>query len=443
MLLLSNLLPLLPFLGQASAATADEWRSRSVYQIMVDRFAPPNGDSGTPCNPDDRKYCGGTWSTLVSKLDYIQGMGYDAVWISPTGLNIEGFTYYGEAYHGYWITDPTKANPHFGSDDDLKALSAALHDRGMYLMVDIAVYALASNTGDISNAALAADNGGALLFKDQADYHPKCNIKWGDHDSEMKCWLATSGVALMDLDQSNSDVGDTLINWAKDYVQEFGIDGFRIDASKHMTQDFQHRMCTTAGVFCVGEVAGDNTAYASRFQGSSAIDSVFGFGLMYGFVQSFTGGHKMTSLENKIKLAAQSYSDPTVIGQFLDNQDLPRFNSLTSDKSLVYNAIVGCFMYGGIPMIYQGLEQELSDGHDDPYNREALWLYNDFSTSTPSYVNIANVNKIRHALNGDDKFLNSVATVQSVRDQDIALVRGSALIVLTNVSHPSADLECG
>jgi hypothetical protein len=63
-----------------------------IHRVITDRFAPPNGDNGTPCNTDDRRYCGGTWQTVISKLDYIQGMGYDAVWISPTALTLEGKT---------------------------------------------------------------------------------------------------------------------------------------------------------------------------------------------------------------------------------------------------------------------------------------------------------------------------------------------------------------
>lgn len=66
-------------------------------RLITDRFAPVN--DGDPCVVDGGKYCGGNWQTLVGKLDYIQGMGYDAVWISPTGLNIEGQTPYGEAFH--------------------------------------------------------------------------------------------------------------------------------------------------------------------------------------------------------------------------------------------------------------------------------------------------------------------------------------------------------
>lgn len=100
------------------------------------------------------------WISAADKLDYIQGMGFDAIWISPVVDNLAGTTATGEAYHGcvlylgdqpalggptdcvfcvcsYWSLDISKTNDKFGTSDDLKALSAALHSRGMYLMVDV------------------------------------------------------------------------------------------------------------------------------------------------------------------------------------------------------------------------------------------------------------------------------------------------------------------
>lgn len=74
-------------------------------------------------------------------------------------------------------------NPHFGTDDDLKALSDALHARGMYLMVDVAMNALASTQNDLSDSALASAEDGNLLFKHGDDYHSSCNIDYNDENS--------------------------------------------------------------------------------------------------------------------------------------------------------------------------------------------------------------------------------------------------------------------
>lgn len=75
-MLVKSLLPTLSLAGAAIAASADEWRSRSIYQVIVDRFAKEDGSSGN-CNL--KEFCGGSWKGLVNKLDYIQDMGFTAV----------------------------------------------------------------------------------------------------------------------------------------------------------------------------------------------------------------------------------------------------------------------------------------------------------------------------------------------------------------------------
>lgn len=71
---------------------------------MTDRFALQDVSDGTaynvPCNTSALQYCGGTWRGIIDHLDYIQGMGFDAIWISPPFANVEGETPMGEAYHG-------------------------------------------------------------------------------------------------------------------------------------------------------------------------------------------------------------------------------------------------------------------------------------------------------------------------------------------------------
>lgn len=58
--------------GVGSAANATEWKSRSIYQVMVDRFARTDGSTDAPCD-DLSLFCGGTWKGLMNNLDYIQG----------------------------------------------------------------------------------------------------------------------------------------------------------------------------------------------------------------------------------------------------------------------------------------------------------------------------------------------------------------------------------
>lgn len=92
------------FIAVAAAARPQEWRSRSVYVLLTDRFAQTesSGLFSYFSAPNSKKctdlsdYCGGTWQGLAAKLDHIKSMGFDAIWISPVEKNTE------KGYHGYW-----------------------------------------------------------------------------------------------------------------------------------------------------------------------------------------------------------------------------------------------------------------------------------------------------------------------------------------------------
>ena len=113
------------------AANGQDWATRTIYQVMTDRFARTDGSTTASCDTGTGDYCGGTWQGLIAHLDYIQGMGFDAVWISPVTKQLEGLTTDGAAYHGYWQTDLNEVNSNFGSASDLQSLSSALHSRNM------------------------------------------------------------------------------------------------------------------------------------------------------------------------------------------------------------------------------------------------------------------------------------------------------------------------
>ena len=255
---LVSLLPVLP----CYAASVTDWQSRSIYQLVTDRFATTDGSS-PPCNIPDRKYCGGTWKGIVTKLDYIQNMGFDAIWISPIVANIEGTTEYGEAFHGYWQQDIFSLNSHFGSADDLKALAAELHKREMYLMVDIVVNHMASGSNPPNYAAYPAP------FNSQASFHEEVFIQPADYDHNQTAveqgWLGDTKVPLADVNTENQTIVDTYNTWITGLVANYSIDGLRIDTVKHVHKEFWPNFVTAAGVYTVGEILDSNVSYVSDY----------------------------------------------------------------------------------------------------------------------------------------------------------------------------------
>ena len=111
-----------------SGHTKEEWRTRAVYQIITDRFS---NDDSSRVNCDLSKYCGGTYKGILKNLDYIQGMGFDAIWISPIIENTQ------DSYHGYHLTNLYKFNNHFGTEFDLINLIKECHKRDIWVMLDV------------------------------------------------------------------------------------------------------------------------------------------------------------------------------------------------------------------------------------------------------------------------------------------------------------------
>ena len=128
-----------PIADVAEAASAQQWRSRRIYhvrllfpanpptytnkpkKVLTDRFAQGSDSGNTTCSSLS-SYCGGTWLGLRDRLDYITGMGFNAVWISPHVDNVDGGS-------GYWAQDFYATNAHFGTRDDLTQLIEACHER--------------------------------------------------------------------------------------------------------------------------------------------------------------------------------------------------------------------------------------------------------------------------------------------------------------------------
>ena len=122
--------------------TAEEWRSRSIYQLLTDRFSPSHFNYSlcveTPLTEYSvRHYCGGTYRGIIDQLDYIIEMGFDAIWISPIPSNTDVETIYGVGWHGYWQDNIYKLNEHFGTEQDLIYFIEKAHERNVWVMLDV------------------------------------------------------------------------------------------------------------------------------------------------------------------------------------------------------------------------------------------------------------------------------------------------------------------
>ncbi|RHZ51031.1 alpha-amylase [Aspergillus thermomutatus] len=391
-------------LASADAPSSRQWAERAIYQVMTDRFARPKGSSDAPCDPS--RYCGGSWTGIIDKLDYIQDLGFTAIQISPVVENIPDNTKYGEAYHGYWPKNLYALNEHFGTADDLRNLVSEVHRRDMYLIIDVVIndMAQAINGSMVDDPSLKIDYSQLFPFDDEKHYHSFCAITdWNDPKSYQNCWFAVETVALPDLKTEDATVVTMIEDWIKEFVGNYSVDGLRIDAAMHMNDAYVASFSKTSGLFTIGEVDSEDTGLVCKYE--DLVSGALNYPLYEPLIQAFTAGN-MPRLAESIRTVQKDCKDFTLLATFVENHDLPRFATLINDTTLAKNAMAFNILSDGIPIVYQGQEQHMQ-GNYTPFNREALWTTN-YDTTGPLFNLTATLNKLRnHAISIDNHYVTN------------------------------------
>jgi len=384
-----------------SSKSKEEWKSRSIYQVLTDRFARTQ-DTGN-CNLG--QYCGGNYQGLINHLDYIKGMGFDAIWISPIVENTEG------SYHGYHLTNLYNLNSHFGSESDFKNFVSACHSKDIWVMVDV----VANHVGPVGT-----DYSQINPFNSADHYHDYCDITdWNNQWQVENCRLS----GLPDLKQENEWVAQTLIDWIKDLVSKYDIDGIRIDTIMEVPKTFWDSFRPAAGVFQIGEAFNGDINYVADYQ--NHLDSVFNYPLYYTIQNSFCGSFR--NLEGYWMNSRSTWPAPQYAATFVENHDNPRFLNRCNDRSKFTNAVVFSLLWEGVPVFYYGGEQYYSGGAD-PNNREPLW--DNYNTGSELYKILAKTNSLRKS----QSIWNHDIVQRYADDNFYAFTRGNVLACFTNVN---------
>ncbi|KAL4961922.1 alpha-amylase [Aspergillus stella-maris] len=384
----------------AASPSAQQWAERSIYQVMTDRFARPAGSADDSC--DLYRYCGGSWSGIIHKLDYIQDLGFTAVQISPVVENIPDDTTYGEAYHGYWPQNLYALNENFGTVDDLWRLSKELHKREMYLMVEVVINDMAQAINRTVTDENDIDYSRLVPFNDRKYYYEPCSMAdRNDPQASEKCWLSNEVVALPDLKTEDEKVVSIIEDWVKGLVGNYSIDGLRVDATKHMDDAYLKSFSRAAGVFTMGDTQTQKAEEICQYQES--VSGTLNYPVHESMVRAFTAGD-MLGLAKKVKDVQNKCKDFTKLATFTENQNTPRFASLNNDTTLARNAMAFSILSDGIPVVYQGQEQHMT-GPSTPYSRAPLWT-TQYNTHQPVRNTTATLNKLRnHAIRKDRHYI--------------------------------------
>jgi glycosidase len=219
---------------------AFDWRSAVLYFVFVDRFR--NGDTSndapiagieTPAN-----YQGGDYAGVTDAIEegYFDALGVNALWLTvpmdnpnTPGAGYDGHSYSG--YHGYWPSDLDAVEEHFGTLADLKTLVNAAHARGIKVLID---YAMNHVHADSALVTQHPDWFWPL------DYDGKTCVcgqgcDWNDGYEQRRCWFTDY---LPDWNFTNAAARAYSVDNAMSWIAKTGIDGFRLDAVKHIETEW-------------------------------------------------------------------------------------------------------------------------------------------------------------------------------------------------------------
>ncbi len=311
-------------------------RDAVIYHIFLDRFYPGDGVPWKkPTNLSG--FFGGTLRGAIQKLDYIQSLGCNAIYLSPLFAS--------PTHHGYDATDYYTVEPRFGTNADLKELIEEAHQRGIRVILD-------------------------FVANHWSNRHPTFQAAQRDENSEYRAWYTwqrwpdeyTSFFGVKGMPQLNLKHGaasDHLLACAQHWLKN-GVDGYRLDYAPGPPHTFwadfrQACKAVNPDVFLFGEVVRHSegiAAYMPHFDG--CLDFLLADALRRTFVLE-----TLTLLEFEAFLAAHEAYFPKdfSLPAFLDNHDMTRILYLAGeDRAKVKLAALVLFTLSAPPVIYNGTE---------------------------------------------------------------------------------------
>jgi glycosidase len=447
-----------------------DWRDQFIYFLLVDRFDnhavtvpeyQPSEENPVRQAGAGHHFQGGNLKGIRRRLDYLQGLGCTAIWLSPILKNRQDLD---DSYHGYGIQDFLEVDPRFGTLADLKALTAAAHERGMYVILDVVL----NHTGDVW---CYPDCHPYYFYQDQVfpfgqwrEADPQAGLQKDDavwpkelqspdafkRQGEIRNWYdpveARDGdfLSLKELDLPQPGVLDTLIKVYKYWIAEADLDGFRIDTVKHMEHSATAIFCNAIreyaqrigkhNFFLFGEVVDDDRTIQkyigrnSRMENTNerfpALDAALDFPLYFMLEDVIKGFASPAFLRERYNAFRDLYTDHGEAGRyfvtFVDNHDqMARpYRRLMHNNPYPRQAIlaIGYLLTSqGVPCIYYGTEQGFDGaGSDDSYVRECMFggEWGAFGSSG------------RHFFNQDHEIYKGIAMLAEIRLQQPALRYG-------------------
>lgn len=400
------------------AAGVFDWRDSVIYFAFIDRFK--DGDTSNNCNVPGvsgpiSNYAGGDWKGLTSELDYLKGLGVNTLWLTvpadntnQAGKGVGGDDKYYSGYHGYWPSNLEAAEGCFGTMQDLKDLVAAAHTKGMKVLFDYAMVHV-----HITSPTYAAHNDWFWpRFNGSQDCICGQGCDWNNDGK--RCWFTDY---LPHWNYNVQAARDFSVNNAVWWVKETDIDGFRLDAIKHVEDSWLTQLRSQINndatlrvnqtpkqrFYMVGETfTYDAGALRYYIDPATKMDGQFDFPQRLETVKTLLmrqGGTTMSGFASFMANNDNQYATNVVMSTWIGNHDLGRVIHMAEDQPLwneyqsgdkdrgwsnqpgqptdrrpyerVANGFALIATTKGAPLIYYGDEIGLA-GAGDPDNRRVM-----------------------------------------------------------------------
>ncbi len=413
-----------------------------MYFTLIDRFNNGNKENDEPVD-DDRltektNYQGGDIAGITQKIKdgYLKKMNINAIWLSPITQNpLRAYQEFPEprrwysGYHGYWPVESAKVDHRFGTEEELKELIKAAHENDINILLDFVCNHVHEDHP---------------IYKNRPDWATTLDLPNGQKniriwdEQRLTTWFDTF---LPTLDLENDEVVEVQSDSAMFWITEYGIDGYRHDATKHIPQKFWRKLTrklkenvmVNRPLYQIGETYGSRELIQS-YIGSGMLDAQFDFNLYFDAREVLA--RPETSFETllaSMKETFNYYGYHSSMGYISGNHDAPRFISLAggdlkfgeNDREAGFNRDIGVgdpvgykrlqMMHAfnmaipGVPVIFYGDEIGLP-GAGDPDNRRMMkfeGLEGDEATTKENVEKLTELRRNRLSLTyGDTEILH-------------------------------------
>ncbi len=312
--------PATPAPTATPAEPSDWWREAVFYEIFVRSFYDTDGNGI------------GDFNGITQKLDYLQDLGVDAIWLMPVHPS--------PSYHGYDVLNYYNVNPDYGTMADFKRLLEEAHQRDMHITIDLVI----NHTSNKHPFFVAANNDTQSPYRDWYIWS-ETDPGNGWHQGNEGYYFGLFCDCMPDLNYRNPEVTEFMENVVTFWLDEVGVDGFRVDAAKHLIEEGDQRENTSAThewyrdfyqfykadfprAYTVGEVFGAGSSVVKSYTGDQ-LDQVFNFEMSSGMVNGANAGAS-SGINSAIRFALADMPDFN-FATFLTNHDQNRGMSVLTE----------------------------------------------------------------------------------------------------------------